>query len=176
MNYDSVVNTGNEGIYWLNKIKEIDKEVAVILITAYGDLDLAIRSLKKGASDFLVKPWKNEKLLDSIKEILTKKKSGKEKKWNPQVNGIKLLGESQAMKNVFYKIKKIAPTDANILILGENGTGKDLIAKAIHDNSLRKDGPFVKVDGKPVWMNRGVPAIEKGINQGLELMESEDKN
>ena len=146
MNYDSVVNTGNEGIYWLNKIKEIDKEVEVILITAYGDLDLAIRSLKKGASDFLLKPWKNEKLLDSIKEILTKKKSGKEKKWNPQVNGIKLLGESQAMKNVFYKIKKIAPTDANILILGENGTGKDLIAKAIHDNSLRKDGPFVKVD------------------------------
>ena len=146
MNYDNVVNTGNEGIYWLNKIKEIDKEVAVILITAYGDLDLAIRSLKKGASDFLLKPWKNEKLLDSIKEILTKKKSGKEKKWNPQVNGVKLLGESQAMKNVFYKINKISPTDANILILGENGTGKDLIAKAIHDNSLRKDGPFVKVD------------------------------
>ena len=146
MNYKSVVHTGNEGIYWLNKIREIDKEAAVILITAYGDLDLAIRSLKKGASDFLVKPWKNEKLLDSINEILANKKSGKTEKWNPQVNGIKLLGESKVMKEVFFKIKKIAPTDANILILGENGTGKDLIARAIHDNSLRKDKPYVKVD------------------------------
>lgn len=146
MNYDSVVNTGNEGIYWLTKIKEIDKDIAVILITAYGDLDLAVRALKKGASDFLVKPWKNEKLLESIAEILVDKKSGKGKKWSPQVDGIKLLGESKAMQDVFFKIKKIAPTDANILILGENGTGKDLIAKAIHDNSLRKDKPFVKVD------------------------------
>jgi len=146
MNYKSVVHTGNEGIFWLNKIREIDKESAVILITAYGDLDLAIRSLKKGASDFLVKPWKNEKLLDSINEILANKKSGKTEKWNPQVNGIKLLGESKVMKEVFFKIKKIAPTDANILILGENGTGKDLIARAIHDNSLRKDKPYIKVD------------------------------
>ena len=146
MNYKSVVHTGNEGIYWLNRIREIDKEAAVILITAYGDLDLAIRSLKKGASDFLVKPWKNEKLFDSINEILANKKSGKTEKWNPQVNGIKLLGESNVMKEVFFKIKKIAPTDANILILGENGTGKDLIARAIHDNSLRKDKPYIKVD------------------------------
>ncbi|MFT5167026.1 MAG: two-component system response regulator HydG, partial [Saprospiraceae bacterium] len=146
MNFKSVVHTGNEGIYWLNKIKEIDKEVPVILITAYGDLDLAIRSLKKGASDFLVKPWKNEKLLESINELLSNKKSSQARKWNPQVDGIKLLGESKAMKDVFFKIKKIAPTDANILILGENGTGKDLIAKAIYDNSLRKDKPFIKVD------------------------------
>jgi two-component system response regulator HydG len=146
MNYNSVVNTGNEGIYWLTKIKEIDKDIAVILITAYGDLDLAVRALKKGASDFLVKPWKNEKLLDSIAEILVDRKSGKAKKWSPKVDGIKLLGESKAMQEVFFKIKKIGPTDANILILGENGTGKDLIAKAIHDNSLRKDKPFIKVD------------------------------
>jgi len=146
MNFNSVVNTGNEGVYWLQKIKEIDKEMPVILITAYGDLDLAIRSLKGGASDFLVKPWKNEKVIQSIVEILTQKKSGDVKKWNPHVDGVKLLGESKAMKDVFFKIKKIAPTDANILILGENGTGKDLIAKAIHDNSLRKNKPFVKVD------------------------------
>ncbi|MFT5436994.1 MAG: two-component system response regulator HydG, partial [Ulvibacter sp.] len=85
MNFKSVVHTGNEGIYWLNKIKEIDKEVPVILITAYGDLDLAIRSLKKGASDFLVKPWKNEKLLESINELLSNKKSSQARKWNPQV-------------------------------------------------------------------------------------------
>lgn len=146
MNYNSVVNTGNEGIFWLTKIKEIDKDIAVILITAYGDLDLAVRALKKGASDFLVKPWKNVKLLESIAEIIADKKSNNTKKWRPQVNGIKLLGESNAIKDVFFKIKKIAPTDANILILGENGTGKDLIAKAIHDNSLRKNGPFIKVD------------------------------
>ncbi|UAM98894.1 sigma-54 dependent transcriptional regulator [Polaribacter litorisediminis] len=146
MNYNSVVNTGNEGIYWLTKIKEIDKNIAVILITAYGDLDLAIRALKKGASDFIVKPWKNTKLLESISEVLSTLKSNKAKKWSPKVNGIKLLGESNAMKEVFFRIKKIAPTDANILILGENGTGKDLIAKAIHDSSLRSDKPFVKVD------------------------------
>jgi two-component system response regulator HydG len=146
MNFKSAVHTGNEGVYWLNKIKEIDKEMPVILITAYGDLHLAIRSLKKGASDFLVKPWKNEKLIESINEILTKRKSGETKRWNSEVNGTKLLGESTLMKDVFFKIKKIAPTDANILILGENGTGKDLIAKAIHNNSLRKDKAFVKVD------------------------------
>jgi DNA-binding NtrC family response regulator len=146
MNFNSVVNTGNEGIYWLNKIKKIDKEIEVVLITAYGDMDLAIKSLKNDAADFLVKPWKNEKLIESITEILTKKKFGKTKKWEPKVDGVKLLGESDVMKDVFYKIQKIAPTDANILILGENGTGKDLIAKAIHDNSLRKDKPFVKVD------------------------------
>ena len=146
MNFNGLVNTGNEGIFWLNKIKEIDDEVDVILITAYGDIDLAIKSLKQGASDFLVKPWKNEKLVSSIKEILEKKKSGTTKKWIPKVEGSKLLGESDAMDEVFLKIKKVAPTDANILILGENGTGKDLIAKAIHDNSLRKEKPFVKVD------------------------------
>jgi len=146
MNFNSVINTGNEGIYWLNKIKEVNTDIEVVLITAYGDMDLAIKSLKNGASDFLVKPWENEKLIESISEILTKKKSSKPQKWLPKVDGIKLLGESDAIKNVFYKIKKIAPTDANILILGENGTGKDLIAKAIHDNSLRKNEPFIKVD------------------------------
>jgi len=146
MNFNGLVNTGNEGIYWLNRIKEVDKEVAVILITAYGDLDLAIKSLKNGASDFLVKPWENEKLIKSIKEILVNKKSGKPKIGNIFTTESKILGESAVMKDVFLKIKKIAPTEANILILGENGTGKDLIAKAIHDNSLRKDKPFIKVD------------------------------
>ncbi len=147
MNFNGLINTGNEGIYWLNKIKEIDKEVAIILITAYGDLDLAIRSLKEGASDFLVKPWENTKLIESITDILQKKKSSTSKKTNTSaITRTEILGESRVMNDVFLKIKKIAPTDANILILGENGTGKDLIAKAIHDNSLRKHKPFVKVD------------------------------
>ncbi|KAA1242718.1 sigma-54 dependent transcriptional regulator [Aquimarina sp. RZ0] len=146
MNFNGLINTGNEGIYWLKKIKEFNTQVAVILITAYGDMDLAIRSLKDGASDFLVKPWKNEKLVQAITDIIEKKKSDTSKKWNPEVNGNKLLGESPVMADVFFKIRKVAPTDANILILGENGTGKDLIAKAIHDHSLRKDKPFIKVD------------------------------
>ena len=80
MNFNGLINTGNEGIYWLNKIKEIDKAVSIILITAYGDLDLAIRSLKEGASDFLVKPWENTKLIESITDILNKKKSNTSKK------------------------------------------------------------------------------------------------
>lgn len=146
MNFNGLVNTGNEGIYWLKKIKEINDRVDVILITAYGDIDLAIRALKHGASDFLIKPWKNEKLLLSLEEILQKKSSSKEKSWKPFLEGGKILGESEAMNEVFLKLKKVAPTDANVLLLGENGTGKDLIAKAIHDNSLRKDQPFIKVD------------------------------
>ncbi|GAA3650723.1 sigma-54-dependent transcriptional regulator [Flavivirga jejuensis] len=146
MNFNGLVNTGNEGIYWLNKIKEIDKEIGVILITAYGELDLAIKSLKEGALDFLVKPWKNEKLIQSITEILSKKVSSKHKIASTVISGSEILGESRAMQDVFLKIKKIAPTEANILILGENGTGKDLVAKAIHDNSLRKNKPFIKVD------------------------------
>jgi len=146
MNFNRMINTGNEGIYWLNTIKSIDKEVDVVLITAYGDMDLAIKSLKEGASDFFVKPWENEKLVESIKEILAKKKTDKQEKWKPQANQVQLVGESEQMKDVFFKLRKIAPTDANILILGENGTGKDLIARALHENSLRKNQPFVKVD------------------------------
>ena len=109
MNFNGLVNTGNEGIYWLSRIKEVDERVAVILITAYGDLDLAINSLKKGASDFLVKPWENEKLIKSIKEILVNKKSGKPKIESIFTTENKILGESSVMKDVFLKIKKIAP-------------------------------------------------------------------
>ncbi|WP_347374457.1 sigma-54 dependent transcriptional regulator [Aequorivita sp. Q41] len=145
MNFNGLVNTGNEGIFWLNKIKKQDPNVAVILITAYGDIDLAIRSLKEGASDFIVKPWKNEKIVGTIKELLEKNKKRQPKKL-PLDSEIKIIGDSDPMQDVFVKLKKVAPTDANILILGENGTGKDLIAKAIHENSLRKNMPFIKVD------------------------------
>jgi DNA-binding NtrC family response regulator len=145
MNFNGLVNTGNEGIYWLNRIKEINAEIEIILITAYADIDLAIKSLKQGASDFLVKPWANEKLIDSLKAILQKKKEAKP--FNLKSNeGLKLVGDSEVMQDVFVKIEKVAPTDANILILGENGTGKDLIAQSIHKNSNRKNKPFVKVD------------------------------
>ncbi|WP_452603205.1 sigma-54-dependent transcriptional regulator [Pontimicrobium sp. MEBiC06410] len=145
MNFNGLVNTGNEGIFWLNKIKQQKPETFVILITAYADIDLAIRALKEGASDFLVKPWKNEKIITTIKALL-KDKTSKTKSTFLSPNSSPILGESDAIKDVFIKIKKVAPTDANVLILGENGTGKDLIAKALHDNSNRKDKPFVKVD------------------------------
>jgi len=150
MNFNSSINTGNEGLFWLKKIKEFGSEASVIMITAYGDIDLAVRSLKEGAADFVVKPWHNEKLITTIKDTL-KKKEGSKTAINQPNNadslvGTELLGNSQVMQDIFYKIEKIAPTDANILILGENGTGKDLIAKAIHQQSLRADKPFIKVD------------------------------
>jgi len=148
MNFNSSINTGNEGIFWLKKIRELDDNVSVIMITAYGDIDLAVRSLKEGASDFIVKPWHNEKLMQNIKDILKAKgkSSGATTETVPSTINKEMLGESEVMKDIFFKIEKIAPTDANILILGENGTGKDLIARAIHEHSLRADKPFVKVD------------------------------
>lgn len=145
MNFNGLVNTGNEGIYWLKKIKEINSKIDVILITAYGDIDLAIRSLKEGASDFLVKPWENNKMIEAIKSIVLKKKSPKTHNLETK-KGLIIIGLSNVMQDVFLKISKVAPTDANILILGENGTGKDLIAQAIHENSNRKSKPFIKVD------------------------------
>ncbi|MCL4107205.1 UNVERIFIED_CONTAM: hypothetical protein GTU68_033020 [Idotea baltica] len=146
MNFNSQINTGNEGIFWLNKIKSIDTNLPVILVTAYGDIDLAIRSLKEGAADFIVKPWKNEKLISTIKDHLKSKKSGILKSWNSAFSEANILGESEAMQEIFLKIDKVAPTGANVLLMGENGTGKDLIAQAIHTTSLRKEKPFVKVD------------------------------
>lgn len=147
MNFTSSINTGNEGLFWLSKIKEFKSEAAVIMITAYGDIDLAVRSLKEGASDFVVKPWHNEKLIITIREALKRKgKAASPALKSDSLIGSEMLGESEVMQDIFYKIEKIAPTDANILILGENGTGKDLIAKAIHQQSLRSDKTFVKVD------------------------------
>jgi DNA-binding NtrC family response regulator len=147
MNFNSSINTGNEGIFWLKKIREFGSNVPVIMITAYGDIDLAVRSLKESAADFMVKPWHNEKLVDCIKKNL--KEKGKEQDRtvsDSSIIGKELIGNSEVMNDIFFKIEKIAPTDANILVLGENGTGKDLIAKAIHENSLRAKKPFIKVD------------------------------
>ena len=148
MNFNSSINTGNEGLFWLKEVRKIKPDASVIMITAYGDIDLAVRSLKEGAADFVVKPWHNEKLVSTITEILQRKsKTGKDKAGSADTGLDKdLLGESEVMQEIFHKIDKIAPTDANILILGENGTGKDLIAQAIHRRSLRSNMPFVKVD------------------------------
>ncbi|HMH32449.1 MAG TPA: sigma-54 dependent transcriptional regulator [Puia sp.] len=150
MNFNSSINTGNEGIFWLKKIREFGSEAAVVMITAYGDIDLAVRSLKEGAADFVVKPWHNERLIATIKEALKKNEASRNNTGfsmaKDSIIGSELIGESEVMKDIFYKIEKIAPTDANILILGENGTGKDLIAKAIHQKSLRADKSYIKVD------------------------------
>jgi len=148
MNFNSSINTGNEGIFWLKKIREFGSNADVIMITAYGDIDLAVRSLKESAADFMVKPWHNEKLLETVKNTLRGKGKLPDRPdiGESSVIGKELIGNSVAMMDIFFKIEKIAPTDANILILGENGTGKDLIAKAIHQNSFRSKKPFVKVD------------------------------
>lgn len=147
MNFNASINTGNEGIYWLQRIKSLKPGVSVIMITAYGDIDLAVRSLKEGASDFVVKPWHNEKLLSTLTNVLKNREQHKTNVTGIRVHaGPDMIGESEVMQDIFHKIDKIAPTDANILILGENGTGKDLIATAIHQQSMRADKPFVKVD------------------------------
>lgn len=148
MNFNASVNTGNEGLFWLRKIKSLGSKAAIIMITAYADVDLAVRSLKEGATDFVVKPWQNDRLIDTLKECLQKtaKDPVNADATSVSAQTRELLGESEAMQEVFQKMEKIAPTDANILILGENGTGKDLVAKAIHHLSLRAKGPYVKVD------------------------------
>jgi DNA-binding NtrC family response regulator len=147
MNFNSSINTGNEGLFWLRKIREFRSNAAVIMITAYGDIDLAVRSLKEGAADFVVKPWHNEKLINTIKDALKSNiaRTGNSSASQP-IGQSELIGESDVIKEILIKVEKIAPTDANILILGENGTGKDLIAKAIFQHSLRAEKPFIKVD------------------------------
>ena len=105
MNFNGLVNTGNEGLFWLKKIKEINSKIDVILITAYGDIDLAIRSLKEGASDFLVKPWKNEKIVEALKSIILKKKTTKPQSLKAN-KGSKIVGDSDVMQDVFFKNKQ----------------------------------------------------------------------
>ncbi|MFC3200035.1 sigma-54-dependent transcriptional regulator [Parapedobacter deserti] len=145
MNFKSTINTGNEGLYWLNRIKASKPDLPVVMITAYGAIDLAVTSLKQGATDFVVKPWQNEQLIGVIAGLLSKKDRSKTERIDNTADP-EFIGESGMMQDLRYKISKIAPTDANILVLGENGTGKDLIAAAIHRQSNRSSKPLVKVD------------------------------
>lgn len=147
MNFRSSINTGNEGIFWLKEIKKWKPAQSVIMITAYADIDLAIKSLKEGAADFIVKPWHNENLINTLRETLHKQTSADVKeKINERKTDVKIVGASESMQLLFHKLQKIAPTDANILILGENGTGKDLVARYIYQLSLRRNYPYIKVD------------------------------
>lgn len=148
MNFISSINTGNEGLYWLKKAKEISPATLVIMITAYGDIDLAVKALKEGANDFIVKPWHNEKLVTTITELLKNKGKEKIKSAVTEDDSIKklMLTASESMQDILVKLDKIAPTEANVLIVGENGTGKEIVAQAIHKKSLRSNKPFIKVD------------------------------
>lgn len=156
MNYSQDITSGKEGFFWLEKILAIDPSAVVILITAFGDVEMAVKALKVGATDFVLKPWQNEKLLATISSAIKLKKSYKEVDKLKQAKKLlendmnqpfkDIIGVSDAMKNVFSVIDKVAKTDANVLILGENGTGKELIARALHQRSIRKDNVFVGVD------------------------------
>ena len=156
MNFSAGVNTGNEGIYWLNRILKSDPLAAVVMITAYSDVNLAVRAIKEGACDFVVKPWDNNKLITSLHAALmlreTKIENKKLRERQKQINkGIinqsdPLIGKSQPIENVLQVIKKVARTDANVLVIGENGTGKELIVKEIHNNSRRADEAFISID------------------------------
>ncbi len=156
MNFSKDITSGKEGFYWLEKILEKDPNAVVILITAFGDVEMAVKALKQGATDFILKPWQNEKLIATISTAIRLKKSYNEvdklrkaKEMLEEQIGKpfgEIIGGSTSIREVFTVIDKVAKTDANVLILGENGTGKELIARAIHQRSLRKNNSFVSVD------------------------------
>jgi DNA-binding NtrC family response regulator len=156
MNFSGDLTSGTEGFHWLNKIVEIDPSVVVILITAYGDIETAVRAIKEGATDFILKPWHNEKLLATLFSALQLRNSRKEasqlKVQQKQLSADidqryhSIIGNSPAMEKIYAQIEKVAGTDANVLILGENGTGKELIARAIHRQSQRCEQVFLSVD------------------------------
>ena len=153
MNFNTSINSGNEGLYWAGEIKKMVPEVEVVLFTAYADIALAVEGMKRGAFDFIVKPWENDKLI----EVLTgaRDKALKAMRLLPGLARDRVAGESgdqmfwgasPAMKAIRKTLDKIAPTDATVLITGENGTGKDVLAREIHAHSLRKGKPMVAVD------------------------------
>lgn len=156
MNFTRDVTSGEEGFFYLRKIKSAAPETEVVLITAYGDVELAVKAIKEGATDFIIKPWQNEKLLATVitayqlsatrhqvRALQSERKYLIDNINKPFYN---LLGTSEPMREVFDMIQKVSKTEANILILGENGTGKELVSRAIHRDSLRNLQPFISVD------------------------------
>jgi DNA-binding NtrC family response regulator len=156
MNFSKDTTSGKEGFEWLAEIRRRDPQAVVIMITAFGDVEMAVRALKEGATDFILKPWQNEKLIATLSTAIRLRKSYHEVDKLKKAKQLleeqigqpfrEIIGESAVIRDVFALIDKVAKTDANILILGENGTGKELIARAIHQKSLRKDNSFVAVD------------------------------
>ncbi|MDX9695760.1 MAG: sigma-54 dependent transcriptional regulator [Bacteroidales bacterium] len=156
MNFTKDAIGGQEGFTWLEKILEIDPNAVVVFITAYGDAEKAVKAIKSGATDFILKPWQNEKLLATVSSAIrlsqSKNQASDLKMKQIEISAIQdqpfheFIGNSPEMQQVFSTIRKVAKTDANVLILGENGTGKELVARALHRNSLRKDEVFISVD------------------------------
>ena len=157
MNFNTSINTGNEGLYWAGEIKKMMPEVEVVLFTAYADIALAVEGMKRGAFDFIVKPWDNEKLIEVLTAARDKarKAMGRDARLDPGmtgavtpdlIGGLMFWGSSRPMAAIRKTVEKIAPTDATVLITGENGTGKDVLAREIHAHSLRSGKPMVAVD------------------------------
>ena len=150
MNFRRGFEDGKEGLYWLSEIKEINKDIPVILMTAYGEVELAVEALKNGASDFILKPWNNEKLYASVNlAVDISRKNKKLTQWEnlqEHAKNYELETQSPKMQQAINTIKKVAATDANLLLLGENGTGKYVMAEYIHQHSARKNEPFVHID------------------------------
>lgn len=156
MNFTKDAISGQEGFDWLGKILEIDADAVVVFITAYGDAEKAVKAIKAGATDFVLKPWQNEKLLATISSSIKLRKSRREndnlRSKQKELSAVMdqpfadFIGASPEMQKVFATIQKVAATDANVLILGENGTGKELVARALHRNSKRSDEVFISVD------------------------------
>ncbi|WP_242929015.1 sigma-54-dependent transcriptional regulator [Pontibacter vulgaris] len=156
MNFTQDITSGQEGFYWLKEILKYDPSAVVVMITAFGDVEMAVRALKEGATDFVLKPWQNEKLLATLSSASKLRNSYKEVHQLKEVNKSLcaelnapqsiITGQSPAMRNLFSIIDKVAKTDADILLLGENGTGKEVIARTIHQRSSRADKVFVTVD------------------------------
>ena len=148
MNFTSGINTGNEGLFWLHEIKKVRRELPVVLFTAYADIDLAIRGIKEGASDFIVKPWNNQKLVETLQAAASSAQQGRKtgNKKEPVNTPALYWGESKSMQQLRTLIEKVASTDANILITGENGTGKEMLAREIHTLSNRRQQEMIAVD------------------------------
>ena len=146
MNFSSGLNTGNEGLYWLHEIKKIHPSLPVVLFTAYADIDLAVRGIKEGATDFIVKPWDNTRLIETLLSACRNSSKNKKRAEIPKTVSSMYWGESNAMKQLRTLIEKVAQTDANILITGENGTGKEMLAREIHALSNRYRRDMITVD------------------------------
>lgn len=150
MNFRKGFENGQDGLYWMNEIKTLEPQLPIILMTAYGEVELAVEALKNGASDFILKPWNNEKLYASVNlAVDISRKNKKLSQWeniNQKSNQYQLDTHSVKMRDILDQIEKVAPTDANVLLLGENGTGKYVLAESIHEQSDRKSEPFVHID------------------------------
>jgi len=146
MNFQRDAASGKEGLHWLDRILTYDPDAAVVMITAYGGVDLAVRAMKRGAADFVTKPWSNDQLVQTVTAARRRQARPAASAAEPADALAALLGESPAMERVLATLRKVAPTDANVLVLGENGTGKELAARALHHLSHRAGGPFVDVD------------------------------